>query len=255
MATDYAMLSLNHAEDVGCCTFTVKRETMRLMKAALAESIGTFFLVSTVALSAGQAAPLAPLAIGLSLVVMIFALGHISGAHFNSAVTLGVWLRGEIDLKTSAVMVVSQFAGGFAAAGIQNYVMGMLHTCNPGNMSMCSAGFPIKNPEVSDVAAVLCEGQYTFALVLVVLNVATTKAQKDNSFFGLAIGLTITVGAISAGNISGGAFNPVVGTVLPIVAGRAADIWIYWVGPLSGAALAALAFRLLANEDEFRRSV
>ena len=132
-----------------------------------------------------------------------------------------------------------------------------LHGCGGGaddDGDICGAGYPSVNKDINDFNALLCEAQFTFALVLVVLNVATTKAQKGNSFFGLAIGLTVAAGAVSAGNISGGAFNPVVGTVLPIVTGEYDDIWIYWVGPLTGGALAALGFRLLADEDEFRRS-
>ena len=88
--------------------------------------------------------------------------------------------------------------------------------------------------------------------MLVVLNVATTKSQANNSFLGLAIGMTIAASAIAAENISGGAFNPVVGTVLPLVTGRHnGDIWAYWIGPMGGATLAALAFRLVANTGEF----
>ena len=98
--------------------------------------------------------------------------------------------------------------------------------------------------------AVITELTYTFALASVVLHVATTKAQEGNSFFGLAIGFTVAAAAVAAGGVSGGAFNPAVGTALPAVHGHGKDIWIYWVGPLVGAAIAGLLFRATNDEDE-----
>ena len=116
---------------------------------------------------------------------------------------------------------------------------------------MCASGYPSVNPHVNSGLAVLTELLYTFALASVVLNVATTKAQENNSFFGLAIGFTITAAAIAAGPISGGAFNPAVGTALPAVHGVANDIWVYWLGPMAGGALAGAVFRLTARPEEF----
>ena len=215
----------------------------RLTKSLLAEFIGTYFLVSTVALSTGQAGIvfMAPLAIGLTLTVMIFAFGHISGAHFNPAVTLAVWLRGKIDLVGSACYLGAQLAGAFCAAYQQLLVS---------SDSGFTSGYPAPGAKVSWYVAVITEFTYTFALATVILQTATTKAQKGNSFFGLAIGMTVTSAAWAAGGISGGAFNPAVGTALPLVHGHYENIWLYWAGPCLGAAAASGMFRLTADPSE-----
>ena len=234
---------------------------MRLTRVLLAEFIGTYFLCSTIALAAGQAQLLAPLAIGAVLMAMVFAFGHVSGAHFNPAVTLAVLLRGgnKISVGDAAMYWVAQLCGAFAAAGVQQAGLG-LPCMNPKDtagmahdaavMASCGSGYPMRNPKYSVGFAVITELTYTFALASVVLHVATTKAQDGNSFFGLAIGFTVCAAAVAAGGVSGGAFNPAVGTALPAVHGHAKDIWIYWVGPLVGAALAGLVFRVTNDEDD-----
>lgn len=128
------------------------------------------------------------LEIGGLLMTMIFALGHISGAHFNPA---GVLLsgRGKINVKETLAYIAAQFVGGILAAIVQ--IMVMEQWCCQDKMDMCGAGYPAVHPGVSSFTAMAVELQMTCALVLVVLNVATTKAQKNNSFFGLAIGMTV----------------------------------------------------------------
>lgn len=232
-----------------------------LSRKVVAEAIGTFFLVLTIGLSAGQGEALAPLAIGAALMAMIFAFGHISGAHFNPAVTLGVLVRGKICLVDFFAYIIFQFIGGASASAIATAQLNQYGrivvnmTCNPDSMHMCGAGFPAVNPNFEIWDAFIAEAMYTFMLVSVVLNVATTKAQADNSFYGLAIGITVTAGAISVGAISGGAFNPVVGTVLPLSqvfqSVDPPNIWVYWLGPLLGGLLAGLVFRFTADPSEF----
>src|SRR5260370_6457674 len=167
------------------------------MNKYIAEFIGTFFLVLTVGCTVigDGAGALAPLAIGSALMVMIFAAGHISGGHFNPAVTLGVWLRGKFDAKDVAPYMVSQVSGAVVAAFAVKFLKG---------------GSAVTPLQPTTLPALVAEFLFTFALVYVVLNTATAKGTSGNSFYGLAIGFTVLVVAFSVGNISGGAFNPAV---------------------------------------------
>lgn len=206
----------------------------------LTEFIGTFFLVLSITLSVISAQPLAALSIGGTLMVMIFMGGHISGAHYNPAVSLAAWLRGALPTSDLIPYWLAQVAAGIAAALLGNVIAGGSVAIAPG-------------ANVNVIAALLVEILYTFALALVVLNVATAKGTAGNSFYGLAIGFTVVAAAIAGGGISGGAFNPAVGIGLSL--GALADgtggswIWLYIVGPLLGGALAAYVFKLQGNED------
>lgn len=198
------------------------------------EFIGTFFLVLTVGMvivEPGVPAGFAPIAIGSVLAVMIFATGHISGGHLNPAVTLGVFLRGKATLNDAIFYWVAQFLAGLVAA----LVVGLMKPALPTSALVSS---------VNVVAALLAEFLFTFALVFVVLNVATAKGTDGNSFYGWAIGFTVLVGAYAVGGISGGAFNPAValgGSVMRIFAWG--NIWLYLLAELLGGAAAAYAFR------------
>src|SRR4030081_121360 len=203
------------------------------MKKYIAEFIGTFFLVLTIGCSVigNGAGPLAPLAIGSALMVMMFAGGYISGGHFNPAVTLGVWLRGKCEAKDVAPYMVFQTIGAVLAAFVVLFL---------------KAGTAVKPLQPATVPALLAEFLFTFALVYVVLNVATAKGTSGNSFYGLAIGFTVLVGAFSVGNISGGAFNPAVAVAASIMGLSSwANLWIYLVAELGGGAVAAGAFKAL----------
>ena len=203
----------------------------------LVEFIGTFFFVLTigcVAIDKG-AGPLAPIAIGAVLMVMIFAGGHISGGHFNPAVTLGVWMRGRCDTKDVAPYWAAQIIGAAIAAAVVRFLKaGAVIT--PGN------------PQV--LPALLAEFLFTFALVYVVLNVATAKGTAGNSFYGLAIGMTVMVGAFSVGNISGGVFNPAIAVGITLMGLSAwSSIWIFLVADFLGGAVAALTFKVVNPGD------
>jgi len=203
----------------------------------IAEFIGTFFLVLTIGCTVigNGAGALAPLAIGSALMVMIFAGGHISGGHFNPAVTLGVWLRGKCEAKDVAPYMLFQIIGAVLAALAAKFLKG---------------GTPVLPLQVATVPALLAEFLFTFALVYVVLNVATARGTSGNSFYGLAIGFTVLVGAFSVGNISGGAFNPAVAVGISVMGLSSwPNIWIYLVADFVGGAVAAVTFKALNTAD------
>ncbi len=210
------------------------------MKKLLTEFIGTFFLVLTVCLTVTAASPFAPLAIGSALMVMVYMGGHVSGGHYNPAVSLGAYLRGKLPSRDFVPYVAAQLLGSIAAAAAAFLIVGKTMAPAPG------AG-------VGAVSALLVEVLFTFALVLVVLNVATHKATAGNSNYGLAIGFTVVVGAFAGGGISGGAFNPAVGIGPTLIdatlgAGSFDNLWLYIVGPLTGGVLAAVVFSVQEKE-------
>jgi aquaporin Z len=208
------------------------------MNKYIAEFIGTFFLVLTVGCTVIPAAAgvIAPLAIGAALMVMVFATGHISGGHLNPAVTLAVFLRGKCPAGDVVPYWISQVLAAIAAAFVAMYLTG-------------KSGTPMEIKSVP--VAFVAEFLFTFALAFVVLNVATAKGTSNNSFYGLAIGLTVTTGAFAVGAISGGAFNPAVAVgigVMKLV--NISQIWIHIVADLLGGAVAALMFRIVCpNAD------
>ncbi len=212
------------------------------MQKYLTEFIGTFFLVLTVVLTANNPgiAPMAPLTIGTMYMVMIFAGGHISGGHYNPAVTLAVLIRGKIDRGDALYYILVQLIAGVVAAAIGAF----LHNCGDG------ATIAARLNEHS-MCAVLAEFLGTFALAYVVLNVATTKTNAGNSHYGLAIGFTVIAATYAFGGLSGGAFNPAV-AVGASVAGMFAweDIWIYFIGNLMGAAAAATVFQVTYGRED-----
>jgi aquaporin Z len=209
------------------------------MRKYATELIGTFFLVLTIGCTGIAAGPgvIAPLAIGSVLMVMIYAGGHVSGGHYNPAVTLGVFLRGRCPAADVVPYMVAQVAGAGAAAGTVLFLK-----------TGASAGPPFNAVIAQGFAA---EFLFTFALVYVVLNAATAKANTGNSFYGLAIGFTVLSGAFAVGDISGGAFNPAVAVgasamgLLPW-----ANLWLYLVADLLGGAVAAFLFNALNPGDK-----
>ncbi|MEO8140026.1 MAG: MIP/aquaporin family protein [Gemmatimonadota bacterium] len=202
----------------------------------LTEFIGTFFLVLTVNLTVMGQVPMAPLAIGASLMIMVYMGGHVSGGHYNPAVSLALALRGKLASGELVPYMVSQLLGAITASLAAWVIMGQTFA-------------PAPAPTATIAAALLVEVLFTFALCIVVLNSACHPATKGNSFYGLAIGFTIVVAAFAGGGISGGAFNPAVGTGPTIVhgllgGGSFASLWLYLVGPFAGAFLASAVFKL-----------
>jgi aquaporin Z len=204
----------------------------------IVEFIGTFFLVFTVGMtviSPGSAGHMAPLAIGSALMVMIYAGGHISGGHYNPAVTLAVWIRGRSTAVDAVAYWVAQVLAGLAAGFLVLYMK---------NSPRVEAG------SIDIARALVAEFLFTFALAYVVLNVATAKGNANNSFYGLAIGFTVLTGAYAVGGISGGAFNPAVAVGITAMGlSKLANIWIFLVADLAGGAAAGFAFKFLNPGD------
>src|SRR5579864_6176496 len=211
------------------------------MNKYITELLGTFFLVFTIGCTVvgNGAGALAPLAIGSALMVMVFAGGHISGAHYNPAVTLGVWMRGKCETRDVPGYMISQVAGAILAASAVKYL---------------KAGTAVQPMSVAALPALLAEFLFTFALVFVVLNVATAKGTSGNSFYGLAIGFTVMTGAFAVGNISGGVFNPAVAVGVSMMGlSPWASIWIYLLANFAAGAAAAVAFGVVNPGDKVER--
>ena len=203
----------------------------------VAEFIGTFFLVFTIGMVVLEpgAGALAPIAIGAVLMVMVYAGAHISGAHYNPAVTLALVVRGRCSVGEMIPYWISQIVGAVVAAFLVMFLKG--------------GGAPVAMTPPT-VPSLLAEFLFTFALAWVVLNVATSKNNEGNSFYGLAIGFTLMVGAFAVGGISGGAFNPAVAigiTTMGIVG--IGSIWIYLVACLAGGAVAGAVFKAVNSDD------
>ncbi len=206
------------------------------MRRYLTEFLGTLFFVMSIGLIVGSDTPLAPLLIGSALMVVVYMGAHVSGAHYNPAVTLALFLRRKMPRADLLPYWAAQILGATVGAYLAYTFLDRTFA-------------PAPAPTASPAGAVLVELLYTCLLALVVLNCAAREATKGNSYFGLAIGFTIVVAAASGGPISGGAFNPAVATGSILVnalsgSGNLGNLWIYLVGPLAGGALAALIFRL-----------
>ncbi|MEN9662194.1 MAG: hypothetical protein RL324_1143 [Verrucomicrobiota bacterium] len=205
------------------------------MKKAFVEFIGTFFLVFTIGMAVRSGSPLAPLAIAAGLMAVIYGGGHVSGAHFNPAVTLAALIRGSCPKQDALPYLAAQFLAAFSAAWLTCYLVGA----------------PEHAPVLrGTVPSAIVEFLFTFALAWVILNVATAKANAGNSHYGLAIAMVVLAGAVSVGGISGGAFNPAVGLGVYIMGLETAhQLAVYFIADLAGGAAAALAF-LYVNGKE-----
>ena len=196
------------------------------------EFIGTFFLSLTICTAAvyGSAGEYAPFGIASTLMVMIYAGGHISGAHYNPAVTVSIYLRGACEKDEVLPYIASQVIGAISAALIVE------------NLLFPDAFSPVAAELGTD--AVVAELLFTFALAYVILNVATTESTSGNGYYGAAIALVVFAGAITVGSISLASFNPAVTSAL-IVSGKLglADSWMHFVPQFIGAVLATYVYK------------
>jgi len=207
------------------------------MKNYAVEFIGTFFLILVIGLCVIEpgAGVMAPLAIGTILMVMVYAGGHISGGHYNPAVTLAVWLRGKCSAKDVPFYMLAQILGGALAALLVNKLK-------------CGSLITAATPNIS--SAFIAELIFTFALAFVVLNTATSKKTAGNSYYGLAIGFTLMAAAYSIGNISGCAINPAVAIGITIMGlSKLSNLGMFIVANLLGGLLAAVIYKAVNQED------
>ncbi len=211
-----------------------------IMKPKLAvEFIGTFFLSLTICLAAahGLAGELAPFAIASILMVLIYSGAHVSGAHYNPVVTISIWIRGASEKSEVFPYILAQLFGGALAALVTSnlIITGSYHEEFPLD------SFDPTNSQTS--AIIICEMLFTFALVFVILNVATSERNQGNGYFGVAISFVVLAGALTVGSISLASFNPAVTTSL-IILGKMSlgDIWLHLTPQLIGGISAAYLF-------------
>ena len=204
----------------------------------ITEFIGTFFLTLTICLAVvfGTVdSEFAPFAIASTLMVMIYAGGHVSGAHYNPAVTVAIYLRGSCEKSDIAPYIASQIAAAPMAAVIASEVF------MPGE----TGG---EEMVMETVPALAAELVFTFALAYVILNVATSESTEGNGYYGAAIAVVVLAGALTVGSISGASFNPAVSVSLIVAGGLGvADSWIHFASQIAGGALAAFVFKAQQN--------
>ena len=213
------------------------------LKKYIVEFIGTFFLVLTICMTSYSkvSADLQPLAVGSMLMVLIYSMGYLSGAQFNPAISLAIYLRGRINLKEMGFYWIAQILGAVAAA----MMTAVLISAKP------PVGLIASTPQFfSMVPSLIAEVLGSFALTWVILTVATSKALDGNNFYGLAIGFTVTALMYTLGSVSGSAFNPVV-AIASCIAHLSTwnNLWIYMVGGLGGAVLATMAFKYISDDE------
>jgi aquaporin Z len=210
-----------------------------------AEFVGTFALVfvGVGSIVVGGSLVGVALAHGLVIAVMASAVGHISGGHFNPAVTFGFVVARRMDLGLAAAYWVTQLLAAVAAAlALRAAFPDRLAGGGPIELD---GGVPVLNDAVGAGSGILVEAILTFFLVWVIFATAADPRGAFKSVAGLAIGLTITVDILAGGPLTGAAMNPARAFGPELVQGVWDDFWVYWVGPLLGGGAAAIAYELL----------
>ncbi|NOR87513.1 MAG: aquaporin Z [Bacteroidales bacterium] len=228
------------------------------MKKLLAEFIGTLWLVLGGAGSAVLAAAYPELGIGfvgvsmafgLTVLTGIYALGHISGAHFNPAVSIGLWMGGRFDKKELFPYIAAQVLGGIAGAGILYLIASGKAGFEIGGFA--SNGYGAHSPGgYSMLAALVTEVVMTFMFLMIILGATHSKAPKG--FAGLAIGLGLTLIHLISIPVTNTSVNPARSTSQAIFAGGWAidQLWLFWVAPIVGAILAGLVYKYMSPETD-----
>ena len=221
----------------------------RLSSVLIAEAIGTFlfFFVGAGAVVLGAhsgdgAGGLVGVALahGLALAVLVSALGPISGGHLNPAVTLGVWITGRIEAPRAAMYVVAQLAGALAAG------LALRMVFPASSWEQVALGTPALDPEISPVSGIVIEALLTVLLLFAVFGTAVDR--RAPKIGGLAIGLAVAADILMGGPLTGAAMNPARWFGPAVASGTFSDWYVWWIGPLLGAAIAALVYRYALEE-------
>ena len=228
------------------------------MKKLTAEFIGTFWLVLGGCGSAVLAAAYphlgigfagVALAFGLTVLTGVYALGHISGAHFNPAVSVGLWIGGRFDKKDLLPYIGAQVLGGLAGAGVLYLIATGKQGFDIG--SFASNGYGEHSPGgYNMLSALITEIVMTFMFLIIILGATHPKAPKG--FAGLAIGLGLTLIHLISIPITNTSVNPARSTSQAIFAGGDAlgQLWLFWVAPIVGAIIAGLVYKYMAPVEE-----
>ncbi len=220
------------------------------MRAYAIEYIGTFFLMFTIGMVSqnlvvhhSPGTPFAALAIGLMLTALVYMGHHISGAQYNPAVTVAVWMLGKMPGREAIIFIAVQLLATWSAAALHFWFFDLaIPTAQP------IAGFDF------NLKPLLLETIFTFILVLIILKVAMAEATRGNSYYGIAIGFTVAAGVMMLGPITSAVFNPAVAFGPMVFTWLHTGVWpsllwLYLVGPFAGGLLASLVYRL-TNEVE-----
>ena len=205
-----------------------------------AELIGTFLLtfIGGAAIINGQAGLIGvALAHGLTVALVISALGHISGAHINPAVTVGFLVTKKMEMKEGVVYIAAQMAGAVLAAV-------MLKQFVPGAMNAALGGQSLA-ADVSTGSAVVIEALLTFFLVTAIFGTAVDERGTFKAIAGFGIGLVVTADILAGGPLTGASMNPARSFGPALVSGQWGDQMVYWIGPLLGGAVAAVVYNSL----------
>ena len=212
---------------------------MESIKKYIAEFIGTgAIIVNKISNNAISNVGIA-LAFGLAITVMIYACGHISGAHFNPAVTIAFFACNKFPSNNVVQYIVSQLLGAISASLLLRFLLGNI-------LYMGSTLPALPNKSTAMPVSFIMEFVFTFCLMFVIMSVAT-DSRAEGSFAGLAIGFTVFLGAIVAGPISGGSFNPARSVGPAVVSGYYEHLWLYIAAPILGAICASLSYKHLGN--------
>jgi aquaporin Z/aquaporin NIP len=233
-----------------------KLDSSNLVGSAVAELIGTFILIYTgcaVAVAAILQRPTAgpgiydslavALAFGLALVVIVAAIGHVSGAHVNPAVTLALAVTKKFSWQYVPIYLVAQLVGAILGA------IAVWITYGEAAREVALLAATIPPDDVGDIRALLAEILVTFILVFVIISVATDE-RAPAGVAPLAVGFALACGVLIAGPITGGSLNPARTLGPMIVAGQFTAVWVYIVGPVIGGVLAALAYDRFASQSD-----
>lgn len=207
----------------------------------LAEMIGTFGLIffgagAILQQQATQSVGTTGIAVahGLAILIGVYAFGHISGGHFNPAISFGMWMTRRMGMAKMLLYWVAQIVGASLAAGI----LGYLYQGGPVDVHL---GTPTIDPTIGSMTGVLVEAILTFFLVISVFGTAV-DTRAPSGFAGLAIGLTITVDILMGGGLTGAAMNPARAFGPALASHYWQDQWVYWIGPLVGGGVAAILY-------------